>query len=289
MKKTIFAALAAVMMTGSATAQQDMSQIEIKTTDLGNGIYMLEGRGGNIGVSVGEDGVFVIDDQFAPLVPKIKAAIAAITDKPVDYVINTHWHGDHTGGNEAFGKTGSAIVAHDNVRVRMIGAGHGGESGKGLPVITFSDTTTFHYNGNEIHAFHPVNAHTDGDAIIHFRNLNLIHAGDILFNGRFPYIDKTSGGSVKGFIKALKKIVELSDDETVIIAGHGPVASRDDVIAHIKMLKDVKKRIGGMMEAGKSLEEIQAANPLADLADDWGWGFIDAERFTGLMYGLLEE
>ena len=244
--KKVFAAAAFLGLSVSAQAfQADFSKVEIETTDLGNGIYMLKGAGGNIGVSVGSDGVFVIDDQFAPLTPKILNAIGNVTDKPVDYVINTHWHFDHTGGNENLGKAGARIVAHDNVRVRMANAGNGGEDGIALPVITFSDTTTFHYNGHEIHAFHPAHAHTDGDSIIHFRNLNLIHAGDVLFNRVFPFIDVSSGGSVDGFIAALEKIVAISDEATVIIPGHGAAANREDVKANIDMLKKAKANVIG--------------------------------------------
>jgi len=287
MKKILVAAVASLSMVGSVAAQ-DSSADKITAQDLGNGIYMLEGPGGNIGVSVGEDGVFVIDDKFAPLTDKILAAIGAVTDKRVDYVINTHWHGDHTGGNENFGKAGSVIIAHDNVRVRMVDAERGGEDGKALPVITFSDTTTFHYNGNEIHAFHPGNAHTDGDAIIHFRNLNLIHSGDIVFNGMYPYIDGGSGGAFDGYITALETLAAMSDDETVIIPGHGPMSSKADIEASIVMLKDVKGRILKLIADGVSMEEAIAAKPLADLHDDWSWGFITSDRFVELSYGLLQ-
>lgn len=289
--KSLKALLAATVIGGaassSAAAQMDFSQIEIKTTDLGDGIYMLEGAGGNIGVSVGEDGVFVIDDQFAPLTPKILAAIAAITDQPVDWVINTHWHGDHTGGNEQLGEAGALIVAHDNVRVRMSAPGPRQSPEAALPVLTFSDTTTFYYNGNEIHAYHPVNAHTDGDAVIHFRNLNIVHAGDVLFNGVFPFIDAGSGGSVDGYIAALEDLVAMADEDTRFIAGHGPIAKRADIETKIAMLKDARARLLALIAEGKTLEEAVAAKPLADYAEDWNWGFINEDRMTELLYGAL--
>lgn len=290
MKRFIMGGLlaGAIACGGAAVSAQDFSNVEIKTTDLGNGIYMLQGAGGNIGVSVGDDGVFVIDDQFAPLTPKILAAIGAVTDKPVDYVINTHWHYDHVGGNENMGKAGAVIVAHDNVRVRMQAPGPQQSTAEALPVITFSDTTTFHYNGHEIHAFHPVSAHTDGDAIIHFRNLNLIHAGDVLFNGVFPFIDTASGGSVDGYISALERLVEMSDGDTRIIAGHGPIAGRADVERKIAMLKDAKMRILALINEGNSLEEAVAAKPLAHYAEDWEWAFINQDRMTELLYGALK-
>jgi glyoxylase-like metal-dependent hydrolase (beta-lactamase superfamily II) len=288
---TILLSLIAVIsaMTSPLMAQApDWDAIEIKTTDLGDGVYMLEGRGGNIGVSVGEDGVFIIDDQFAPLAPKIVAAISAITDKHVDYVINTHWHGDHTGGNEYFGGKGAVVVAHDNVRVRMAAEGERQSPYGALPVITFSETTTFHYNGHEIHAFHPENAHTDGDAIIHFRDIDLIHAGDVLFNGFYPYIDTSSGGSVEGYIAALESLSSMVGPDTRVISGHGPVASKADIEAKIAMLKSASASISALIAEGKSLEEAKAADPLAAYNDSWGAGFINGERMTEMLYNALK-
>jgi len=265
----------------------DFDAVEIKTTDLGDGIYMLEGFGGNIGISVGDDGVFVIDDQFTPLAPKIAAAIAAITDQPVDYVINTHWHGDHTGGNAHFNEAGAVIVAHDNVRVRMGNEGPQQSPDGALPVITFSESTTFHYNGHEIHAFHPGEAHTDGDAIIHFRDLDLIHAGDILFNGMYPFIDLDSGGSVDGYIAALENLAGMAGAETRIIAGHGPLASKADVEKKIAMLKGAKKRVAKLIKKGKSLDQVKEADPLSKYNEDWSWAFINGERMTETLYNDL--
>jgi glyoxylase-like metal-dependent hydrolase (beta-lactamase superfamily II) len=288
---TILLSLIAVIsaMTSPLMAQSpDWDAIEIKTTDLGDGVYMLEGRGGNIGVSVGDDGVFIIDDQFAPLAPKIVAAISAITDKHVDYVINTHWHGDHTGGNEYFGGKGAVVVAHDNVRVRMAAEGERQSPYGALPVITFSETTTFHYNGHEIHAFHPENAHTDGDAIIHFRDIDLIHAGDVLFNGFYPYIDTSSGGSVEGYIAALESLSSMVGPDTRVISGHGPVASKADIEAKIAMLKSASASISALIAEGKSLEEAKAADPLAAYNDSWGAGFINGERMTEMLYNALK-
>lgn len=267
----------------------DFNAVQIKTTDLGDGIYMLEGYGGNIGVSVGEDGVFVIDDQFAPLTPKILAAISKVTDKLVDYVINTHWHGDHVGGNENLAKLGAVIVAHDNVRVRMSAEGPLKSPDGALPVITFSETTTFHFNGHEIHASHPVQAHTDGDAIIHFRNIDLIHAGDILFNGMYPFIDLDSGGSIDGYIAALEQLAGMAKADTRIIPGHGPMASRADVEKSIAMLKGAKSKVAKLVNKGKSLEQVKAADPLAEYHAIWAWPFITAERMTEIMYRALNQ
>jgi len=184
--KPILYAAAIVMASAPALAQNDFSDVEIKTANVAKGVYMLQGAGGNIGLSVGEDGAFLIDDQFAPLNEKILAAIAAVTDKPVEFVLNTHYHGDHTGGNEPLGKSGAHIIAHDNVRARLAKA-EAETPAAALPVITFSDTTTFHWNGQEIYIFHPENAHTDGDAIVYFRKLNVVHMGDAMFSGRYLY------------------------------------------------------------------------------------------------------
>ena len=287
----LFSVLTASLVLASCSlfAQQpDWDAIELKTTDLGDGIYMIEGMGGNIGVSVGEDGVFVIDDQFEPLAPRILEAIAAISDQPVDYVINTHWHGDHTGGNAALAAAGATVIAHDNVRVRMAAEGPRQSPSEALPVITFSDTTTFWFNGHEIHAFHPANAHTDGDAIIHFRNIDVIHTGDVLFNGLYPFIDAQSGGSVEGYIAALESVSALVGPETRVISGHGPMASKADIDRKIAMLRDAGGRISKMIAEGMSLEDVQKADPLADYNEDWAWQFIDGQRMTELLYNALK-
>ncbi len=279
--------LAALVANPAAAQQPDWDAVEFTTTDLGDGIYMLQGMGGNLGLSVGEDGVFLIDDEFAPLTPKVRAAIAAITDKTVDYVINTHWHGDHTGGNAAIGESGAVIVAHDNVRLRMAAEGPQQSPDGALPVITFSESTTFHFNGHEIHATHPVAAHTDGDAVIYFRNLNLIHAGDILFNGLYPFIDVASGGSVEGYIAALEALAGMAGPDTRIIAGHGPMATKADVERKIAMLKGAKVQVEQLIKAGKTLEETKAADPLAAWNEEWTWMFINGERMTEMLYGAL--
>jgi cyclase len=279
-----------------AWAQQDFSKVEITTTKVADGIYMLEGAGGNIGVSAGADGIFLIDDQYAPLTDKIRAAVAAIDKRSIRFVFNTHWHGDHTGGNENLGETGALIVAHDNVR-RQMTVEHFLElwdlkvppSSEGfLPVVTFSDTVTFHLNGDEIHAFHVAPAHTDGDSMVHFPKANVLHTGDVFFSGRFPFIDVYTGGSLAGVIAACDVALELVDDTTKIIPGHGPLSDRADLVAYRAMLQTVHDTVVPMIRQGKSLEEIRAAKPLAPLVDEWGGGFINAEQFLGLVYeGIL--
>ena len=210
-------------------AQQDLENVQIKTIPVADSIYMLIGQGGNIGVSAGDDGIFLIDDQFAPLTGKIRAAVGKISKEPIRFLINTHWHFDHTGGNENLGKAGVVIVAHDNVRqqmsvdqfIELFNREIPASPSIALPVITFNDTTTFHLNGSTIHAFHVEFAHTDGDSVIHFREANVIHTGDVYFNGIYPFIDVDSGGSINGMIAAVNRILALCDDQTKIIPGHG--------------------------------------------------------------------
>jgi len=275
-----------------AVAQQDFSEVEIGTIEVASGVYMLQGAGGNIGVSVGADGVFLIDDQYAPLTERIVAAVRAIDDGPIRFVLNTHWHGDHTGGNENLGSSGALIVAHDNAR-RQMTVGQFFElwdrkvepSSEGsLPVVTFSDAVTFHLNGDVIHAFHVEHAHTDGDAMVHFEKANVLHMGDVFFNGTFPFIDVYSGGSLSGIISGCNKALKIVDDDTSIIPGHGSLGNRAELVAYRDMLQSAHAAIAPLVRQGKSLEEIQAAEPLAPLVEKWGNGFIKAEAFLGLVY-----
>src|SRR4051812_45330333 len=241
----VIVALFSALLSLAAAAQSDrFDKVEIKTTRLTQSLYLLEGEGGNIGVSVGDDGVFVIDDQFAPLTARILAAIKTISDKPVRFVINTHWHFDHTGGNENFGKTGVTIVAHDNVRKRLatktpiefFKSAYGPTPAAGLPVLTFKDTVTFHLNGDEAMAIHAPNAHTDGDSIIHFKNVNVVHMGDTYFNGLYPFIDTGTRGSVKGMIAAADRALQITDDTSRIIPGHGPLSNKAELREYRAML-----------------------------------------------------
>ena len=288
--------LLSVLWAMPLTAQRDWYAVEIRTIPLGGGVYMLMGSGGNIGLSVGEDGAFVVDDQFAPLTEKIKAAIAGVTDQPVKWVLNTHWHGDHTGGNENFGGAGALIVAHDNVYKRLNPAEFAQLVGRSqqaleaaLPVVTFDESMTFHWNGEDIHAFHVEHAHTDGDVIIHYRGSDIYHMGDTFFRGRYPFIDVDSGGNVDGVIAAADLVLRMSGSSTRLIPGHGDLATREDLRDYREMLSTVRSRVAQFVRDGKTQEEAVAARPTADLDAAWGATQESAEGFVTLVYRSLTE
>ena len=286
MKNRMLVALCAFSFAVAATAQE--GDVSWKSTELAPGLYMLEGQGGfaggNLGLITGDDGVVLIDDGLEPLVAITVAAIESLTGDPVDFVINTHAHGDHTGANEELHGKGATVVAHDNLRRQMV---KDGSNRAALPELTFTDAVTFHLNGHTANVFHVANAHTDGDSVIHFPDVNIIHTGDAMFNKLFPFIDLDSGGSVDGFIAAQKKIVALADDETKIIPGHGVLANKADLQAAVDMLEDAQARVRALVDAGKSQEEVIAENPLADYEDAWTWEFITAERMTATIYRSL--
>jgi glyoxylase-like metal-dependent hydrolase (beta-lactamase superfamily II) len=269
-------------------AQQDMSDVEITTVRLENDLFVLLGRGGNIGLSVGEDGAFLIDDQFAPLTEKILAAVAEVTDQPVRWVLNTHWHGDHTGGNENLGREGALIVAHENVYRRLNPAEFDDLVGRsqqvapeGLPVVTFNDRVAFHWNGEDIRVNHMPNAHTDGDALVFFTNADAVHMGDTFFNGRYPFIDVDSGGNVDGVIAIADYVLEHSTGATSIIPGHGEITGRTSLQAYRDMLSTVRARVSGMIDDGMTEDEVVAAAPTSDLDATWG---ENPERFVRGVY-----
>ncbi len=276
----------------AAFAQQDFSKVEVTSEKIAEGVYMLKGAGGNIGLSVGADTAFLIDDQYAPLTPKVKAAVAALTSKPVRFVLNTHWHGDHTGGNKDLGESGTLIVAHENVRKRMstdqfieaFGMKEPAADPAALPVVTFTDAVTFHLNGDEIYAFHVAPAHTDGDSVVQFRKANVLHGGDTFFNGMYPFIDLSSGGSVNGMIAAADRMLALAGEGTKIIPGHGPLGTKADLKAYRDMLATSRDRVAALVKAGQTLEQVTAAKPTADLDAKWGQGFIKPDPWVSILY-----
>ena len=290
--KLVLAAALLALATFSAVAQQDFSKVEVKAEKITDGLWMLTGAGGNIGVSAGPDGVFLVDDQYAPLTDKIKAAIATVSDKPVRFVVNTHWHGDHVGGNENLGKAGAVLVAHENVRKRMskeqfiklFNRTVPASAAAALPLVTFAESLSFHLNGEDIDAIHVPPAHTDGDVVVFFHKANVIHVGDLVFNGMYPVVDLSSGGSVDGMIGAADRILAAGDAATKIIPGHGPLATKADVKAFRDMLAASRDAIQPLVKAGKTLDQVKAAKPTAALDEKWGKGFIKPEVWTTVVY-----
>ena len=281
--------------TGAYSATQDFANVQIQTEKVTDNIFMLIGAGGNLGVSAGKDCVFMIDTSYAPLTNKIKAAIATVSGKSIQYVVNTHWHQDHVGGNEDFVKAGAVVLAHENVRKRL-----GTEQfikllnktipplpESALPVITFSQDVTFHLNGNEIFIFHIERAHTDGDAIVHFKKSNVIHMGDIYFNGMYPFIDLSAGGSISGMISAVEQVLLLCDRNTKVIPGHGHLSDKAELEEYLKMLVTVRDRITREIKAGKPLDAVIASQPTRDLDPEWGRGFMKPELFVKIVYDSL--
>ncbi|MEL6874639.1 MAG: MBL fold metallo-hydrolase [Pseudomonadota bacterium] len=268
--------------------------VEITSEKLSEGVAVLFGAGGNLGVSYGPDGTVLIDDQFAPLTPKIQAVIAELGAEPVKYLINTHWHGDHTGGNENFGKAGALIMAHDHVRERMQGiqkTGRGNDPAspkEALPVVTYHDGLKLHLNGDEVHVKHMRHAHTDGDSIVFWKKANVLHMGDLYFNKvTLPFIDLNSGGNARGVLAAAEKALKMGDENTKVIPGHGPMATKADLAEYRDMMKSVIGAVESAMADGKSLEEIQAMKPAAKW-DTNPKAFIKGDAFVEAVFKSLE-
>jgi glyoxylase-like metal-dependent hydrolase (beta-lactamase superfamily II) len=266
---------------------QNLDEVVIETIKLSNQLYMLVGGGGNVGVSVGDDGVFVIDDKYEPLTPKIVAAIKNLTDKDVKFLANTHHHGDHTGGNANMKNLGATIIAHDNVRRNM----EMSDSNKdGLPIITFNDKLSLYINGEKVSVFHVDHAHTDGDAMLFFNQSNVLHTGDVYFNNMYPYIDLNSGGSINGYIEAVKKGLEAINDDTKIIPGHGKVSNKAEYKTFLTMLETLKIKVMDEINKGKTEDEVAADTSITKTYDDLGysWAFINSEKIRRTIYKSLK-
>jgi cyclase len=299
MKKIAFAAIATTcLLSATAVAQQpDFSKVEIKTTDLGNKTYLLEGQGGNITVAVGSDGIILVDSQFAPLHDKIKAAIAGLSPLPVKFLINTHFHGDHTGGNEAFAKEGATVVAQDNIRVRLAAGTVNGLTGAktapatagAIPTDTYvGGTKKVDVGGRTAILTHANNAHTDGDTWVYFPDANVLATGDVFTNGRYPNIDFANGGGVSGVINAVDAFLKVSNDNTKIVPGHGPLATKAQLAEYRNVIATARDRVRKLYDEGKSEQEVLAAKPLADADGKWAANEQAANNFVRVVYNSFK-
>ncbi len=286
----VFGLVAAGCAAG-ALAQQTPPEVKIETVEVAPGIYVLFGRGGNIGLTVGPDGAAIIDDQFADMVPKIRAAVAMLSEKPVSFVINTHLHGDHTGGNDGFGKAGAVIIAHENVRKRL-GAAQVNPSNnqtipararEALPVVTFANAATLHFNDDDLEFTHLPNAHTETDILIRFRKANIVHMGDV-FTGGFPFIDGNNGGTLDGFIAAHAKVLGMIDDQTKVIRGHGPIGNKAELQAYHDMLVTVRDRVAKLVKSGRTQEQVLEARPTKEFEEKYGGTNFNAAQWIGRAY-----
>ena len=291
--KKILSLTLLLVFAAAVQAQTDFSKVQIKATKVAGNVYMLEGAGGNIGVSVGDDGLLIVDDQFAPLADKIRAALKGIADKKLHFILNTHWHGDHTGANVAFGPE-ATIIAHDNVRKRLsteqkstvFNSTTPPSPKEALPVITFDKTLTVHFNGEEIRAIHFPQGHTDGDSVIFFTASNVVHLGDDFFAGRFPFVDLESGGSVEGLVRNIGELITKIPAGAKLIPGHGPISTLDDLKSYHRMLQQTTEIVRQKIAAGKTLEQVKSEG-LPEEWKPWGEGFIKTDRWVETIYMSL--
>jgi len=293
MKTIKILSLTFVLLCATQTFSQQ-KEVKIEIVKVTDALYMLKGQGGNIGISIGVDGVFMIDDQYAPLTPKILAAIKTLSAKPIKFLINTHWHGDHVGGNANISKQGTVIVAQDNVRKRMSvdsfvrGKKKEAAPKEALPVVTFTENINFHFNDEAIYIFHVHNAHTDGDAVVYFPKANVLHMGDVYFQGKYPYIDLSSGGSINGVIEAVKQALLLADDATKIIPGHKELSNKKGLESYLAMLIDIRNSVQKEISNNKSLEEVKENTKLTEAYDaTYGTWFIKPAIFRETIYKSL--
>jgi len=298
MPRRLLVSVASLLLSAApAFAQdQDFSKVEVKTVPVAGSVSMLQGSGGNIAVLVGPEGVLVVDDEYAPLVPKILTAIGKLSSKPVRFVVNTHWHGDHTGGNAGLGAEGAVIVAQDNVRKRMSTEQFNAffkrttppSPAIALPIVTFAEGVRFYLDGEDIEVTHIGPGHTDGDSTVWFHKANVIHLGDNFFNGLYPFIDGASGGSIDGTVTALEGVLGRIDDQTKVIPGHGPLGTKADLKRFHDMLATVRDRVRQAIRDGKTQDQVLAMKPSAEFDAVWGGGFLKPNDFVTLVYALLK-
>ncbi|MBW3567624.1 MAG: MBL fold metallo-hydrolase [Proteobacteria bacterium] len=296
----IFPVVLSMLFPVGVIAAERLADINVETEKVVDGVYMLSARGGNIGAVVGADGIFLIDDQFAPLTPKIRAALAALPSgkgRPVRFVLNTHFHFDHTGGNENMGEVGAVIVAHDNVRARMTTDDFrkdfletGGRNlDKALPVVTFNDRVTFHLNNQTLETRHYPHAHTDGDSIVWFRDKNAVHMGDIYFQLGYPFIDTARGGSVNGLVRAVNDVLAEADDRTVVVPGHGALSDKAGLTEYRDMIVDLRDKVAEQIKAGKTREQVTRMGLTRGYDARWNWNFITGDQFVETLFNDLSK
>jgi glyoxylase-like metal-dependent hydrolase (beta-lactamase superfamily II) len=288
--KTIFRlSIISCLLLSTPVKAQNFDDVTVESVKLSDHVFMLVGAGGNIGVSVGDDGVFVIDDQYAPLTPKIVATIRTLTDKDLKFLVNTHHHGDHSGGNANMKKLGATIIAHDNVR-RNLEKNDSENNKDGLPIITFNDKLSLHINGEKVSVFHVDHAHTDGDSMLYFTESNVLHTGDVYFNNMYPYIDLNSGGTINGYIEAVKQGINAINDDTKIIPGHGKVSNKAEYQTFLTMLETLKVAVLDEINKGKTEDEVAADISITKTYDDldFSWNFINSEKIRRTFYKGLK-